>query len=190
MLSVCYKQTQNNNLLVIRHQITTQIYWFIQRSYHSTNSAPTISWMWYFIWNLTSEVVRRSSSSVFRISPYLDFFTMPRTALRPVRKLWSDIVVKAPNVSLVVNTPTLNEVLNEFARVWDWKPPAARIPHSEDAWFHQLTASRKTSLVKVLEKMNNTPAFVSLPLRDLRVRKEELFQHLFFVEAQIGASGN
>lgn len=52
--------------------------------YLSTSSAPTMSWTWYFMWNFTCMVVLRPSSSAFKTSLYLDFFTMPSTALRPV----------------------------------------------------------------------------------------------------------
>ena len=136
-----------------------------QKPYLSTNSAPTISWMWYFMWNFTCEVVRRCSSSAFKTSPYLDFFTMPSTALRPDRKsskmvrnkqffqlarrcqkstkLWNlhvTLLKQSIVETLFFSTPTLYKVLSEFAGVGNGKPPAACVPHSQDSWLHQLPA--------------------------------------------------
>ncbi|KAG9330117.1 hypothetical protein JZ751_027274 [Albula glossodonta] len=51
--------------------------------YHSTSSAPMMSWTWYLMWNLTWVVVRRLSRSDRKTSLYLDFLTMASTALRP-----------------------------------------------------------------------------------------------------------
>lgn len=132
---------------------------YTAKYYLSTSSAPTMSWMWYFMWNFTCEVVRRSSISAFKTSLYLDFFTMPSTALRPNRKSGKVVrkqtvfqlarhcqksckittshvtLVKQSKVLLVLSfslTPTLYKVLGEFARVGNGKPPAACVPHSQD----------------------------------------------------------
>lgn len=99
----------------------------------STSSAPTMSWMWYFMWNFTCAVVRRSSSSAFKTSLYLDFFTMPSTALRPCIKY----LVNLPELgmeshqlpaSLTVRTPDLTSCLHggkilcaDLWKVWGFK---------------------------------------------------------------------
>lgn len=101
--------------------------------------------MWYFIWNFTCEFVRRSSISAFKTSPYLDFLTMLSTALRPNGKMRTKtlmgVVTKGNRCYDSIkcdSTPTFYEVLCEFARVGNGKPPAACIPHSQDPRLNQL----------------------------------------------------
>lgn len=86
------------------------------KDYLSTSSAPTISWMWYFMWNLTCEVVRRSCSSACKTSLYLDFFTMPSTALRPDGKTQRGVSKKKNPQKAILSTETLLSVQSIMLR--------------------------------------------------------------------------